>query len=63
MKLFTNMFQVILNYPWAEMASSGLIRVVHIDALLEKMPKRIFFHVRESNHLIYYPRELCQYRM
>lgn len=57
------MFKVILKQPWAEMASAGLMAVVHIDAPPEEVPKRIFFHARESNHLIYDPRELYQYRL
>ena len=38
------MFKVILKQPWAEMASAGLMTVVHIDAPPEEVPKRIFFH-------------------
>ena len=63
MKLFINMFKVILKQPWAEMASSGLMKVAHNDAPPEEMPNRISFNDRESNHLIYDPRELYQYRL
>lgn len=44
------MFKVILKQPWAEMASSGLMTVVHIDAPPEEVPKRIFFHSIEFHH-------------
>ena len=63
MKCFNDMYKVILNQPWAEMASAGLMTVVHIGAPPEDEPKRISFNDRESNHLIYDPRELYQYRL
>ena len=60
MKLFINMFKVILKQPWAEMASAGLMTVVHINAPLKEVPKRIFFHAMEPDHSIGYPIEWLQ---
>ena len=60
MKLFINMFKVILKQPWAEMASSGLMKVVHIDAPPEEVPKRIFFHAIGLDHSIGCPIEWLQ---
>ena len=54
------MFKVILKQPWAEMASAGLMTVVHIDAPPEEVPKRIFFHAMEPDHSIAYPIEWLQ---
>lgn len=54
------MFKVILKQPWAEMASAGLMTVVHIDAPPEEVPKRIFFHAMEPDHSIGYPIEWLQ---
>jgi hypothetical protein len=51
------MFKVILKQPWAEMASSGLMKVVLIDAPQEEVPKRIFIHAIGSDHTIGYPIE------
>jgi len=49
-----------LKQPWAEMASSGLMKVVHIDAPPEEVPKRIFFHAIGSDHSIGHPIEWLQ---
>ena len=54
------MFKVILKQPWAEMASAGLMTVVHIDAPPEEVPKRIFFHATEPDYSIGYPIEWLQ---
>ena len=54
------MFKVILKQPWAEMASAGLMTVVHIDAPPKEVPKRIFFHAMEPDHSIGYPIEWLQ---
>lgn len=54
------MFKVILKQPWAEMASAGLMTVVHIDAPPEEVPKRIFFHAMEPDYSIGYPIEWLQ---
>lgn len=60
MKLFINMFKVILKQPWAEMASSGLMTVVHIDASPEEVPRRIFFHAIGPDNSIRHPIEWIQ---
>ena len=54
------MFKVILKQPWAEMASAGLMTVVHVNAPLEEVPKRIFFYAMEPDHSIGYPIEWLQ---
>ena len=54
------MFKVILKQPWAEMASAGLMTVVHVNAPLEEVPKRIFFYAMEPDHSIVYPIEWLQ---
>ena len=54
------MFKVILKQPWAEMASAGLMTVVHINAPLEEVPKRIFFHAMGPDRSIGYPIEWLQ---
>lgn len=54
------MFKVIMQQPWAEMASAGLMTVVHIDAPPEEVPKRIFFHAMEPDYSIGYPIEWLQ---
>lgn len=54
------MFKVIMQQPWAEMASAGLMKVVHVDAPPEEMPKRIFFHAIEPDRSIGFPIEWLQ---
>lgn len=54
------MFKVILKQPWAEMASAGLMTVVHVNAPLEEVPKRIFFYAMEPDHSIGCPIEWLQ---
>lgn len=54
------MFKVILEQPWAEMASSGLMTVVHVDAPPEEVPKRIFFHAMRPDRSIGYSIEWLQ---
>ena len=49
MKYYIIIFKVILEQPWAEMASAGLMTVVHNDAPPEEMPKRIFLHAMEPD--------------
>ena len=49
-----------MQQPWAEMASAGLMKVVHVDAPPEEMPKRIFFHAIEPDRSIGFPIEWLQ---
>lgn len=57
------MFKVILKQPWAEMASAGLMTVVHVDAPHEEVPKRIFVQVNELSQFILKLSKLYPYRL